>query len=170
MLEGAPIEAALTVEPALDGGAEGLEIQGWCGQLLDMYRGWAAARNMQLSEVRARPHEAPVLLIAGFGAYRGLLQEVGLHIMEVPGEDKNLERVTARVRVAPAPLGDLPPIKLRTCLAGAFLQSGAANTLIRRYRDGASPLVRDMAAGWRSGRLDAVLRGDFDLIGAVQGS
>ena len=169
-LEGAPIEAALTVEPALDGGSEGLEVQGWCGQLLDMYRGWAAARNMQLSEARGRPGEAPVLLIAGFGAYRGLLQEAGLHIMELPGEDKNLERVTARVRVAPAPLGDLPPNKLRSGLAAAFSQTAAANSLVRRYRDGASPLVRDMAAGWRSGRLDAVLRGDFDLIGAIQGS
>jgi ATP-dependent Clp protease ATP-binding subunit ClpC len=39
---------------------------------------------------------------------------------------------------------------------------------VRRYRNGASPLVRDMVAGWRTGRLDAVMRGDFDLIGAMQ--
>ncbi len=27
-----------------------------------------------------------------------------------------------------------------------------------------SPLVRDTATGWRTGRLDRVLDGDFDLI------
>ena len=31
-----------------------------------------------------------------------------------------------------------------------------------------APLVRDSKAGWRSGRLDAVLGGDFDLIGEAQ--
>jgi hypothetical protein len=29
-------------------------------------------------------------------------------------------------------------------------------------------LVRNMNGSWRSGRLDAVLRGDFDLIAASQ--
>ncbi|MGO9547827.1 MAG: AAA family ATPase [Rhodomicrobium sp.] len=168
VFEGAPIEAALTVEPALGGGAEGGDAQAWCGQLLDMYRGWAGARNMQLSVLPGRPKETPILLIAGFGAHRALTRDIGLHVLEKPDDDKSVERVTARVRVAAAPLGDLPPNKLRPALANAFLQSGASNTLIRRYRDGASPLVRDMAAGWRSGRLDAVLRGDFDLIGAIQ--
>jgi hypothetical protein len=35
---------------------------------------------------------------------------------------------------------------------------------VRRYREQPSPLVRDSARGWRSGRLDRVLDGDFDLI------
>ncbi|MGO9460692.1 MAG: AAA family ATPase [Rhodomicrobium sp.] len=168
VLESAPVEAALTVESALDGGAESLDAQDWRGQLLDMYRGWAAARNMQLSEIPGRAKEAPILLISGFGAHRGLLQESGLHVLETPDDSKNVERVTARVRVAAAPLGDLPPHKLRQALANALSQSGASSTLVRRYRSGASPLVRDMTAGWRSGRLDAVLRGDFDLVGSIQ--
>jgi hypothetical protein len=41
--------------------------------------------------------------------------------------------------------------------------------VVRRYRGDPSPLVRDMTAGWRSGRFDAVLGGDFDLIAAAQG-
>ncbi|NIP45933.1 MAG: hypothetical protein GWN21_06060, partial [Gammaproteobacteria bacterium] len=36
--------------------------------------------------------------------------------------------------------------------------------IVRRYREQPSPLVRDSARGWRSGRLDRVLEGDFDLI------
>ncbi len=35
---------------------------------------------------------------------------------------------------------------------------------VRRYRRGPSPLVRDSARSWRTGRLDRVLEGDFDLI------
>ncbi len=36
--------------------------------------------------------------------------------------------------------------------------------ITRRYREVPSPLVRDSSRGWRSGRLDRVLDGDFDLI------
>ena len=39
-----------------------------------------------------------------------------------------------------------------------------APRIVRRYRRDPSPLVRDAARGWRTGRLDAVLAGDFDLI------
>jgi ATP-dependent Clp protease ATP-binding subunit ClpC len=41
------------------------------------------------------------------------------------------------------------------------------SAIVRRYREGPAPIVRDVAAGWRSGRLDAVLGGDFDLLSAV---
>jgi ATP-dependent Clp protease ATP-binding subunit ClpC len=43
----------------------------------------------------------------------------------------------------------------------------AGGTIVRRYRGAPGPMVRDMVQGWRSGRLDAVLSGDFDLIGSV---
>jgi ATP-dependent Clp protease ATP-binding subunit ClpC len=35
---------------------------------------------------------------------------------------------------------------------------------VRRYREWPSPLVRDGVRGWRTGRLDHVLGGDFDLM------
>ena len=38
--------------------------------------------------------------------------------------------------------------------------------VVRRYRENPSPLVRDVRRGWRTGRLDLVLAGDFDLIPA----
>ena len=37
--------------------------------------------------------------------------------------------------------------------------------VVRRYQVSASPLVRDKVRHWRSGRLDLVLDGQFDLLG-----
>jgi ATP-dependent Clp protease ATP-binding subunit ClpC len=36
--------------------------------------------------------------------------------------------------------------------------------IVRRYREQPSPLVRDNVRGYRTGRLELVLSGDFDLI------
>ncbi len=168
VFEDAPVEAAITVETALDGGAESGDALDWRVQLVGMYRGWAGARNMQISEVPGRAGDAPILLVSGFGAHRALARETGLHVLEPPSGAKNAPRLTARVRVAPAPPGEIPPAKLRVALSMGFAASAASNLLVRRYRNGASPFVRDMKAGWRSGRLDVVLRGNFDLIGAMQ--
>ena len=35
--------------------------------------------------------------------------------------------------------------------------------VVRRYRPGKAPLVRDSVRGYRTGRLDRILAGDFDL-------
>jgi ATP-dependent Clp protease ATP-binding subunit ClpC len=76
--------------------------------------------------------------------------------------------VAARVRLAVAPLGDLPADKLRAGLAEAFARGPQPHAVVRRYRSEPSPLVRNMNGSWRTGKLDAVLRGDFDLIAASQ--
>jgi ATP-dependent Clp protease ATP-binding subunit ClpC len=47
----------------------------------------------------------------------------------------------------------------RTAIAGA----GAPSVIVRRYRPGKAPLVRDSVRGYRTGRLERVLAGDFDL-------
>jgi ATP-dependent Clp protease ATP-binding subunit ClpC len=39
----------------------------------------------------------------------------------------------------------------------------APAVVVRRYRPGRSPLVRDGVRGYRTGRFDRVLAGDFDL-------
>jgi hypothetical protein len=96
-----------------------------------------------------------------------LRREAGLHVLEL-ADDGGPSRATARVRVVAAPLGDLPAEKLRRALKESFDRAGAPSSVVRRYRGEPSPLVRDMTAGWRSGRFDAVLRGDFDLIAAAQ--
>jgi ATP-dependent Clp protease ATP-binding subunit ClpC len=166
-IEAAPIEVALQVEPVFEKPAEHHATRQWCGQLLDMYRGWANNRHMQLSELAADQMRQPRLLISGFGAHRVLAQEVGLHVLEAD-EDKGPRRATARVNIAVAPLGDIPVEKQERLLAEAFEASPRTGAIVRRYRSTPSPLVRNMNGSWRSGRLDAVLRGDFDLIAASQ--
>ena len=161
-LEDAPVEVALAVEPSLDGAAEAGGTVQWCAQLVEMYRGWAGNRRMQLSELSEGPGgKARILVIGGFGAHRILAAEAGLHILE-SGEP----RAVARVRVAATPLDDLPRSETFRMLSDRLSRAPQSGAVVRRYRAGPSPLVRDALKGWRSGRMDDVLRGNFDLIGA----
>jgi ATP-dependent Clp protease ATP-binding subunit ClpC len=167
-MEAAPIEVALRVEPALEKQNEHQTTRGWCQQLLGMYRAWAGNRHMQLAEMAdGSERNLPWLLISGFGAHRLLAQETGLHILEAD-DGNGSSRLAARVRLAVAPLGDLPAEKLRAALSEAFARGPQPHAVVRRYRREPSPLVRNMNGSWRTGRLDAVLRGDFDLIAASQ--
>jgi ATP-dependent Clp protease ATP-binding subunit ClpC len=75
-------------------------------------------------------------------------------------------RATARVRLAITPLGDVPAAKLPGALSKAFGEAPPQSAVVRRYRRKPAPLVRSGDGSWRSGRLDAVLRGDFDLLAA----
>jgi ATP-dependent Clp protease ATP-binding subunit ClpC len=165
--EAAPVEVALLVEPALEGGGDGKATAAWCAKLREMYRGWSSMRHMQISELPGGPAgEAPVLLIAGFGAHRVLERECGLHVLELTEGHGGANRATARVRLALTPLGDAPAAKLRATLLKAFGERPPQSTVVRRYRGEPAPLVRSGDGSWRSGKLDAVLRGDFDLLGA----
>jgi hypothetical protein len=65
--------------------------------------------------------------------------------------------------------GDLPAASAAKTLRATIEKASPSNTVVRRYRGGAAPLVRDGRKAWRSGRFDAVLSGDFDLIGARGG-
>jgi ATP-dependent Clp protease ATP-binding subunit ClpC len=163
----APIELALTVEPVFDGAGDRQATFVWCGKLIAMYRGWAGKRRMQISDVVAagKDRNAPILLIAGFGAHRILAPEAGLHVFE-PFEGSG-NRVTARVRIATVPLGDLPAAKERKLVIAALDGAPRPNAVVRRYRE-VPPLVRDAGGGWRTGRLDLVLGGEFDLLQAGQ--
>jgi len=163
--EGAPIEVALAVESALDGGnAERASIAEWRGQILDMYRGWCRRRGMQLAELEAADGHGAIQLVTGFGANRILSREAGLHILEQP-ENGGPGRVAVRVLVVPSPLGELSKAQRRAKLIEAFAKAPRPAAVVRRYRRGPSPLVRNADGSLRSGKLDAVLAGDFDLLG-----
>lgn len=169
VFESAPIEVALSIEPVFEKLSDNQATRQWCQQLLGMYRAWANNRHMQLSESpRDASSNLPWLLVSGFGAHRLLAQEVGLHVLEFAETEKGPSRATARVRVAVMPLGDLSRAKLRDALTKAFEQGPSAGTVVRRYRREPSPLVRNMSGSWRTGKVDAVLAGDFDLIAASQ--
>ena len=139
----------------------------WSTQIQQMYRAWAGKRGMQVAEYPSGDATGSILTISGFGVHGRLIQEVGLHVLEPAENEEAAPRLIARVRVAPAPLGDLPAATAAKVLGGALSKVPASNTVVRRYRGGLSPLVRDAKQGWRSGKFEAILGGDFDLIGAV---
>jgi ATP-dependent Clp protease ATP-binding subunit ClpC len=118
---------------------------------------------MHLTEQPVAGSGMPVLVVSGFGAHRQLAGEAGLHIWEAsegaPG------RVTVRVVMAAVPLGDVPAGKSRAVIAKAIAEASRDSTVVRRYRE-RPPLVRSGDGHWRSGRLDLVLAGDFDLLQA----
>ncbi len=167
-LTNAPIEAIVNVEVALENAGEPQAARVWCAQISQMYKSWAVKRGMHVSEYAAGDTNKPALMtISGFGAHRCLADEAGLHVLEPPEDDDASPRLIARVRIAASPLGDLPAATAAKALRKAIDDATASNAVARRYRAGASPLVRDAKKGWRSGRFEAILNGDFDLVGAV---
>jgi ATP-dependent Clp protease ATP-binding subunit ClpC len=134
-----------------------------------MYRAWARSRHMQVTEMASSSQRRlPWLLVSGFGAHRVLTQEMGLHVLE-QDDGGATDRFTARVRVVAAPLGDAAPDRLKREIKTRLDALPATLAIVRRYREAPSPLVRQMTgAPWRSGKLDAVLAGNFDLIPLAQ--
>jgi ATP-dependent Clp protease ATP-binding subunit ClpC len=114
----------------------------------------------------ARAAEDPILLVSGFGAHRVLAAEAGLHVFE-PSEGAT-SRVAARVCVDTVPLGQLSAAEERSAILAALNTAPRPNSVVRRYRK-QPPLVRDAAGQWRTGRLDLVLGGAFDLLQDVAG-
>ncbi|MGB8511104.1 MAG: AAA family ATPase [Pyrinomonadaceae bacterium] len=126
-------------------------------------------------ESDAKPVGSPssyraLLAVSGFGAYSILQREAGLHILETPQDEKSFNRARVQVRVVAQP--DEPPTghgqeALRRQAEDALAfdeQKGVPPSIVRRYREEPSPLVRDSVRGWRTGKLERVLGGDFDLI------
>ena len=71
------------------------------------------------------------------------------------------------VRVVAQPLIPIP--RGKTALRNQAIQTladvdSAPPRIVRRYREAPKPLVRDAARGWRTGNIDQVLDGNFDLI------
>ena len=162
--EGRPREAYLLLETG-DAGAGG-----FARRLSAMYRAWAERRGMRLDVLDetkggADPYRF-LCAVSGYGAHTILEAESGLHVLEEPeGEGKHFQRHALRVQVAPQQ--ESPPARgheKQAALKMMAAPSEAAPEIVRRYRELPSPLVRDNVRGYRTGRLDLVLAGDFDLI------
>jgi ATP-dependent Clp protease ATP-binding subunit ClpC len=166
----APVEVALTVEPVLEGSGDRPATLKWCKELSAMYRAWAAKRRTQIRDLRSvngsPTTKDPILLVSGFGAHRVLSAEAGLHVFE-PSEGA-ASRVAARVRTQAVPLGPLSGAEEDNAIVLALNTAPRSNNVVRRYRE-QPPLVRDAAGQWRTGRLDLVLGGAFDLLQGVAG-
>lgn len=170
-----PWEAFIILDIRTDSGAAGLADRRWLARMRDMYQGWAGRRNMRISLLQdtaggADASRPVILTVSGFAAYSILKQEEGLHIWEEPSarKEKQMDHHQVLVRVAAQPEelsgepgADLLPAAmevLATPLPGA-------PAIVRHYRELPAPLVKDRGRGWRTGRLDRVLAGDFDLLG-----
>jgi ATP-dependent Clp protease ATP-binding subunit ClpC len=143
---------------------EGPAGERWTNALGEMYTGWARRRGMRLERLDAADH---LYLVSGLGAETLLAGEAGLHVLEVPEEgreDGRADRLHAIVDVVASPAAQVadsepPAVRARSLLGRA----PSSDSVVRRYRQEPAPLVRDSVRGYRTGRLDRVLAGDFDL-------
>jgi ATP-dependent Clp protease ATP-binding subunit ClpC len=166
---GSPKEVLLAVEPILEAAGDKGSAAEWAVEIADMYRSWAKARRMQVHEVPS-PAGSTLLAINGFGAELRLLQEVGLHVLETespgPYSVATTGRAAARVSVSTRELAQSAD-QLLTPTINLPQSAARSTTVVRRYRFGSAPLVRDALANWRSGRVKEVMAGNFDLLGIV---
>lgn len=134
-------------------------------RLQDMYRHWADRRRMRCRVMEREEDDglSTVLAVSGFGAFRILAPETGYHVFEFPGTK---ERVTykGRVRVRVTVDQDVPDPNASEVITGHAGEAAHAPVVVRRYRLTSSPSVRDAIRGWKTGKLDVVLQGDFDLL------
>lgn len=182
--EGQPRDAFVLINAAREPGTDRARSDLFARRLVQMYRRWAERRRMRFElfedEDDSRNNggaaaSSPsgeyraLLAVSGYGAYTILEPESGTHVFETAQDEKPFRLTRANVRVVGQP--DEPAGRganaLRQQAERALAEdSPTANTspVIRRYREEPSPLVRDSARGWRTGRLERVLEGDFDLI------
>ena len=126
-----------------------------------MYSEWPRKRGMRFDSVTLDGRRA--IVVSGLGAYTILAPEAGLHTLEMPKRDRAYERVSVVVTVAPlsAAAPDTPLDERARC---ALEAEAPPRRIVRRYRREPSPLVPESVCGWRTGRVDAVLAGNFDVI------
>ncbi len=176
---GHPRDLFLEVRASCDAGADNDLCNHFARRIAGMYRGWAEARRMRFEVLQETPETAtdgdagaPYQIraaISGFAAYSLLHAEAGLHVLETPQDEKSFNRARVHVRVVAQP--DEPAGRgadaLRKQAAHALAAPdahGAQQQIVRRYREEPSPLVRDGVRGWRTGKLERVLEGHFDLM------
>jgi ATP-dependent Clp protease ATP-binding subunit ClpC len=178
LAEGEPRDAFVAVTASREPGTDRARSDEFARTLTRMYRRWAERRRMRFELVEehdgagangagAEEYRA-VAAVSGYAAFRLLRPETGLHIFETPQDEKaafNRARATVRVVAQPdEPAGRGPRALAEQAGSALASEQAAPTTIVRRYREEPSPLVRDSARGWRTGRLERVLDGDFDLI------
>ena len=146
------LDAALTVSSGTGPGHDAAATDAFVGRLETMYLDWAERRGMRVEQADG---DHPSLGVSGLAAFSILRPEHGLHVLE-SGTGDETRRVFAHVAVA--------PVSLSTPAASGTPTAPLSTEVVRRYRFEPSPLVRDRR-GWRTGRVEQVLAGDFDLFG-----
>ncbi|UCF63035.1 MAG: ATP-dependent Clp protease ATP-binding subunit [bacterium] len=167
-----PKDAYLKIEAQPKMHKETERVQEFFEQIIHMYRSWSEKRRMRmlvLHEVMdaVRKEFQFLAAVSGFGSYSILQKETGLHVLEVPKTPKTHFKYNVNVRVCPQPEKPVQNQEAILDLAKqAFSeQKETGARIVRHYRLEPSPLVRDNIHKWRTGRIERVLEGDFDLMG-----
>jgi ATP-dependent Clp protease ATP-binding subunit ClpC len=136
-----------------------------------MYKRWTKKRHMrsiliQEKEEKSEGYYRSIFAVSGFGAYSILKLETGLHIYEFPKDSRSFTRCTVLVRVVPQPKEPVAKAQELLKQAEEYLNApdSTAQKVVRRYREKPSPLIRDSVRGWRSGKVNIVFDGDFDVM------
>lgn len=148
---------------ALEGAQEFLYL------LTEMYRNWAKERGMRLQEIESNNSRYDSLFtVFGFGCFGILNPESGLHVFEIPAGESRFDRIRARVEVAAAASIAAESKRYSAESMTEILDRFAEKVeVVRRYRQLPSPLARDSVRGWRTGKLQTVLNGNFDLLSGL---
>jgi ATP-dependent Clp protease ATP-binding subunit ClpC len=154
--EGKRSAAWIALRP-LDGSPKSTAL---ASSLAGMIEQWAEARGMHADPLKV-PGWSRAWAIEGFAGLRILEDQCGLHI----GEEGGLGE-TARVEIATASQSPEPPSMLAANAIADALEAARSGEIVRRYQERPTPLVRDRRKGFRTGRLDLVLAGHFDLMDA----
>lgn len=157
-----PQDSYVQVQAAHDPHGDPARTTDFAKELTNAYRAWATLRGMDWTELHS-DGSTIVASVGGFGAHAILAHENGLHVLEPSNDEGKLVRV--RVTVAPQPLhpaaaGDELGMAQRALAARAT----EIPTVVRRYCRGPSPEIRDRVRGWRTGRWDRVMGGEFDVM------
>jgi ATP-dependent Clp protease ATP-binding subunit ClpC len=173
--ENQPQDAFLLVEAGRDSAVEDRLNDEFARKVARMYQQWAEKRRMRhkLLQETGGDSKTPyrmMLAVAGYASYGILEKETGMHVWEIPtGSGKSFQRCKAYVQVVPQPVepagNEADALLKQAQQEFARAADDGQLTIVRRYREEPSPLVRDGVKNWRSGRLDRVLGGDFDLMG-----
>ncbi|HEY1404177.1 MAG TPA: AAA family ATPase, partial [Pyrinomonadaceae bacterium] len=181
---GHPRDLFLQVRASCDAGADNAVCNDFARRIAGMYGRWAEARRMRFEVLEETPEASQdgkdgdasttvepyqmLAAISGFAAYSLLHPESGLHVLETPQDEKSFNRARVHVRVVaqpdePAGRGGADALRKQATRALDADANGSPQ-IIRRYREEPSPLVRDSVRGWRTGKLERVLEGHFDLM------
>ncbi len=173
---GSPWEAFVQIESLQGPAAEDHGADQWVDRLDGMYRQWGRKRKMHIKVLenvarKSGRNRSLILSVSGYAAYDILAPEAGLHVWEQPDPQRPKSSIQYKVLIRVAAFSDDRVAESAKELLQAARelmaepQSGVPR-LVRTYRELPDPLVKDRHRGWRSGRLDRVLDGDFDLLGA----
>ena len=167
-----PKDAYLMIESGTGPSKQSEEGDPFIKQIQQMYQQWAHKRRMrqdllQRLESSDLGVRSVILAVSGLGAYSILQPESGLHVLEIPKRGSAYDRINVRVKVVAQPEAPITSKEnqLHQAISLLAAEETAKAIVVRRYRRQSSPLVRDAVRNYRTGLIDRVLGGDFDLFG-----